>query len=82
ADRVTILKEGRRTDTERVGELDRIKLIKLTYSSVLSREELGRQNVELFRLKRYNENIIKNIPVGVVILNDEQKIHLINYAAV
>ncbi len=82
ADRVTILKEGRRADTARIEDLDRIKLIKLTYSYVLSREELGRQNLELYNLKRYNENIIKNIPVGVVILNDEQKIHLINFAAV
>ena len=82
ADRVTILKEGLRMDTERIAALDRVKLIKLTYSFVLSREELGRQNLELYGLKRYNENIIKNIPVGVIILNSEHRIYLINYAAV
>ena len=81
ADRVTILKDGCTMDTERIQELDRIKLIKLTYSFVLSREELGRQNLELYNLKRYNENIIKNIPVGVVILNEQQGIYLTNYAA-
>ena len=81
ADRVTILKDGRTMDTERIEELDRIKLIKLTYSFVLSREELGRQNLELYSLKRYNENIIKNIPVGVVILNEQQGVYLTNYAA-
>ncbi len=81
ADRVTVLKEGQRMDTRRTGELDRIKLLKLTYSFVLSREELNRQNLELYTLKRYNENIIKNIPVGVVILNSEQGIYLVNYAA-
>jgi two-component system sensor histidine kinase AtoS len=81
ADRVTILKDGRRMDTERIADLDRIKLIKLTYSFVLSREELGRQNLELLNLKRYNENIIRNIPVGVVILNAEQRVHLANRAA-
>ena len=41
ADRVTILKDGRRMDTERIEDLDRVKLIKLTYSFVLSREELA-----------------------------------------
>jgi two-component system sensor histidine kinase AtoS len=82
ADRVTILKEGLRTDTSRVADLDRIKLLKLTYSFFLSREELNRQNMELYTLKRYNENIIRNIPVGVIILNAEQRIYLINYAAV
>ena len=81
ASRVTILKDGRRVDTERIEDLDRIKLIKLTYSYVLSREELRRQNIELYTATKYNENIIKNIPVGVIILNDEQRIHLINYAA-
>ena len=81
ADRVTILKDGRRMDTERIEDLDRVKLIKLTYSFVLSREELGRQNLELYSLKLYNENIIKNIPVGVIILNAEHGIYLINYAA-
>ncbi len=82
ADRVTILKDGRSMDTERIQDLDRIKLIKLTYSFVLSREELGRQNLELLTLKRYNENILKNIPVGVIILNEENRTYLINYAAV
>jgi two-component system, NtrC family, sensor histidine kinase AtoS len=81
ADRVTILKDGRTADTERIQDLDRIKLIKLAYSFVLSREELGRQNLELLNLKRYNENIIKNIPVGVIILNPSGGIHLVNFAA-
>jgi two-component system sensor histidine kinase AtoS len=81
ADRVTILKEGLRMDTSRIEDLDRIKLVKLTYSFVLSREELNRQNLELYTLKKYNENIIKNIPVGVIILNSDQQVYLINYAA-
>jgi ABC-type sugar transport system ATPase subunit len=33
ADRVTVLKEGQLMDTRRTGELDRIKLLKLTYSA-------------------------------------------------
>ena len=81
ANRVTILKDGRRVDTERIEDLDRMKLIKLTYSFVLSRDELRRQNLELYTMTKYNESIIKNLPVGVVILNDEKRIHLINYAA-
>jgi two-component system sensor histidine kinase AtoS len=82
ADRVTVLKDGRRMDTERIADLDRFKLIKLTYSYVLSREELGRQNLELYTNKKYNENIIRNIPVGVIILNAEAIVSLVNYAAV
>lgn len=81
ADRVSVLKDGRRMDTERIEDLDRVKLIRLTYSSLMSREELGRQNLELYGLKRYNENIIRNLPVGVVILNETEGIYLTNDAA-
>ncbi len=81
ADRVSVLKDGRRMDTERIEDLDRVKLVRLTYSSMMSREELGRQNLELYGLKRYNENIIRNLPVGVVILNETEGIYLTNDAA-
>jgi two-component system sensor histidine kinase AtoS len=81
ADRVTILNEGRNMDTESIKDLDRVKLIKMTYSFVLSREELNRENRELYYFKTYNEDIIKNIPVGVIILDKEGALYLINFAA-
>ncbi len=82
ADRVTILKDGSRRGTEEINELDRVKLIKLTYSYILSREELKHDNEELFYYKKYNENIIKNLPVGVIILDEKKNIYLINYSAI
>jgi two-component system sensor histidine kinase AtoS len=81
ADRVTVLKNGRRLGTEEIKDLDRIKLIKMTYSFVMSREELNQSNRELYFFKKYNEAIIRNIPVGVIILDDANKVYLINYAA-
>jgi signal transduction histidine kinase/ABC-type uncharacterized transport system YnjBCD ATPase subunit len=81
ADRVTVLKNGRRLGTEEIKDLDRIKLIKMTYSFVLSREELNQSNRELYFFKKYNEAIIRNIPVGVIILDAENRVYLINYAA-
>ena len=81
ADRVTILHNGYLRGTEEVRDLDRVKLIKLTYSFVMSREELESDNRELYLLKKYNENIIKNLPEGVIILDPEQVVYLANYAA-
>ena len=81
ADRVTILQDGHRKGTDEIRNLDKVKLIKLTYSFVLSRDELEKDNMELYLLKKYNENIIKNIPIGVVILDKEQKISMVNIAA-
>lgn len=82
ADRVTILKNGIRQGTEEIQDLDKIKLIKMTYSFVLSREKLERNNQELFLLKKYNENIIKNLPIGVVILDQSKNVSIINNTAV
>ncbi len=81
ADRVTILQDGYRKGTEEIKNLDKIKLIKLTYSFVLSRDELEKDNMELYLLKNYNESIIKNIPIGVVILDKERNISMVNLAA-
>ncbi len=82
ADRVTILNNGYRRGTEEIKDLDRVTLLKLTYSYVLSREELQSNNRELYLLKKYNESIIKNLPEGVIILAPDMTINLINYAAI
>lgn len=81
ADRVTVLKNGQRLGTEEIKDLDRIKLIKMTYSFVMSREELNQSNRELYFFKKYNETIIRNIPVGVIILDTDNTVYMINYAA-
>ncbi len=73
ADRVTILKNGLRQGTEEIQDVDKLKLIKMTYSFVLSREELEQDNRELFLLKKYNENIIRNLPIGVIILDQKKQ---------
>lgn len=82
ADRVTILKNGQRQGTEEIQDLDKLKLIKMAYSFALSREELEQDNRELFLLKKYNENIIKNLPVGVIILDQSSRISIVNFAAI
>ncbi len=82
ADRVTILRNGYRVGTEEMKDIDKIKLIKLTYSFVLSREELAQDNRELYLLKRYNEHILQNLPEGILILDPDQTVYLINYAAI
>ena len=82
ADRVTILKDGYRRGTEAIKDLDKVKLIKMTYSFVLSREELQGDGRELFLLKKYSEDIIKNLPEGLIVLDSEHRIYLLNYAAI
>lgn len=82
ADRVTILRDGVRQGTEEIQDLDKVKLIRMTYSYVLSREELEQNNRALFVLKKYNEAIIRNLPIGVIILDQHKEISIINLAAI
>ncbi len=82
SDRVTILHDGTLRGTEEIGNIDKAKLINLTYSFVLSREELQQANIELYNFKRYNEDIIRNLPIGVIILDKDRKVYMANTAAV
>ncbi len=81
ADRVTILRNGLSLNTEIVRDLDRITLLKLTYSFLLSRNDLAKDNIALYTFKKYNEDIIKNLPNGVIILDASGRIYMVNYAA-
>jgi len=81
ADRVTILNDGRCRGTEETKDLDRTKLIRMTYPFILSRQELEKDNRQLYFQKRYNETIIKNLPIGVIILNEKNRLYLMNAPA-
>ena len=81
ADRVTILKNGTRQGTEEIRDIDKLKLIKMAYSFAQSREELEQDNRELFLLKKYNEDVIRNLPVGVIIVDQEGMVSIANFAA-
>jgi two-component system sensor histidine kinase AtoS len=81
ADRVTVLKNGQRRGTELVKDLDRFKLLKLAYSFMFNIEEGGGEHQQLSLIKRYNENIISDLPVGIIILDPDNRVFLSNQAA-
>jgi signal transduction histidine kinase/ABC-type branched-subunit amino acid transport system ATPase component len=81
ADRVTILRDGRCCGTENVHRADKADLINRTYSFAVSRESLRRSNIELHNYKKYNERILQNLPIGIVILDPGLRIHFLNQTA-
>lgn len=81
ADRVSIIRSGTIIKTEEIAKMDKVRLVDLTYSFASTRDELRKSNVELYNFKKYNEDIIDNLPVGVVILDSEQRLYLANHAA-
>jgi two-component system, NtrC family, sensor histidine kinase AtoS len=82
ADRVTILKNGYRRETVPVRNLDRFRLFELTYSFRLNQEKMEYTETRFSLLRRYLVNIVQSFPVGVILLDLDARIQLINYAAV
>jgi len=81
ADRVTILKDGLRRGTEQVKELDKYRLFQLTYSFTVDQEKLEYSEKKLFLITRYINSIVQNLPIGAVVLDPKNRVHLINSKA-
>ncbi|HOV39447.1 MAG TPA: ATP-binding protein, partial [Spirochaetales bacterium] len=82
ADRVTILKNGYRRETAWVKNLDKYRLFQLTYSFTLNQEKVEYTESRFTLLKQYMEKLIQNFPIGVIVLDTNQYVQLINYTAV
>ena len=81
ADRVTVLKDGHRRSTDSVGSVDRSRLINLAYSFAVSSDEKADERGKLLLLSRYDESLIRDLPVGLLLLDTELKVALSNASA-
>lgn len=81
ADRVTILKNGYRRETALVKNLDQFRLFQLTYSFSLNQQKHEYLDPRFSLLKRYLDNMIQDLPIGVIILDTENRVQLVNYLA-
>jgi len=81
ADILSIMKAGKIVETQPVRSLDREDLVDLAYSFSESREELVSKNIRLLKYKKYNEEIVSNLPLGTVFFDGEGKIYLANQSA-
>jgi len=80
ADRVTILNQGRRLETDLVTNLDSVRLYELTYSFTIDKM----QSVQQDKLQLFNKHIrkiIQEIPLGILILDNEMNIQTMNLHA-
>ncbi|MBI9096260.1 MAG: ATP-binding cassette domain-containing protein [Sphaerochaeta sp.] len=80
ADRVTILNQGRRLETDLVANLDSVRLYELTYSFTI--DKLQTEQLEKFQLfNNHIRKIIQEIPLGILILDNDMKIQTMNLQA-
>ncbi|MFW6138185.1 MAG: ATP-binding protein, partial [Spirochaetota bacterium] len=78
ASRVSILKNGRVIETTNISDIDKLHLVKLTYSFMTRRKELEESNFELFYLKHFYENIFNHIPLPLMVTDTKGNIVFLN----
>lgn len=81
ADRVTTLRNGFVGETGEARHLDRAKLLKLTYNFALNLEPDREGRSPLVVSRHYNEQVLANLPSGVIILDSANRVSLVNRAA-
>lgn len=81
ADELSIMKSGKIVETQAARSLDRDDMVDLAYSFGESREELVSKNIRLLKYKKYNEEIVSNLPLGTVFFDGEANIYLSNRSA-
>lgn len=77
ADRVTVLSNGHRKSTNVVGELDRLKLVRIAFNLALEQ----REDPAAFGLSQFSETVIRDLPIGVLIFDDQDTVFQANEEA-
>jgi signal transduction histidine kinase/ABC-type molybdenum transport system ATPase subunit/photorepair protein PhrA len=78
ADRVSVIKNGEILFTDKVENIDKINLIKMAYTQISTEENIENLNKEFYQLLKYNEAILRNLPVNLIITDNENQIKLVN----
>lgn len=78
ADKVTILKNGEILITDSVKNIDKFNLIKLAYTQFPDNVNMPNLNKEFYKYLKYNEAILRNLPVNLIVTDSNKKIKLIN----
>jgi signal transduction histidine kinase/ABC-type molybdenum transport system ATPase subunit/photorepair protein PhrA len=78
ASRVSILKNGTIVATSPLADIDKMQLVQMTYSFLSSREELVRNNFELFYLKNFYESVFDGIPAPIMVTDTKGTIIVVN----
>jgi ABC-type multidrug transport system ATPase subunit/two-component sensor histidine kinase len=78
ADRVSIIKNGQILLTDEVKHIDKIYLIKMAYTQISEDPTISDLNKEFYQLLKYNEAILRNLPVNLIVTDNENRIKLVN----
>ncbi len=80
ADRVTIIRDGTILGTHDINNIDKLNLVRLTYTQVSKGDININTENEFYSFIKYNEAILKNLPLSLIVLDSEKKIKFLNNA--
>jgi len=78
AEKVSVVRNGAILLTDTTKNIDRLNLIKLCYTQVTRTKESENVNKEFYQILRYNEAILKSLPISLVVTDEKSRIKMIN----
>ncbi len=82
ADRVTVLKNGYRRETELVRNLSQLRMVQMTYSFSAKQEQIDYEEESFAQVKKHFESVIQDFPAGILLLDRKSNVQLMNFEAV
>jgi signal transduction histidine kinase len=78
ADRVSVIKNGEILLTDAIRNIDKINLIKMAYMQISGEQQADNLNTEFYQFLKYNEAILRNLPVNLIVTDNHKRIKLVN----
>jgi PAS domain S-box-containing protein len=79
ANSVSIVRNGTVILTEDIHNIDKINLIKLAYTQVISHQESEEKtDQDFYQLLKYNQAILEFLPLAVLVIDQNKEIKLVN----
>jgi len=78
ADSVCILKNGRLLFSQKVGAIDKISIVKMAYTQIGQQKDSEEADEEFRELLKYYEAILRNLPEILVVVDNQNRIRLVN----
>jgi PAS domain S-box-containing protein len=82
ADKVTIMRKGELPITDSAQNIDKINLIKLAYTQIPKEDSLKNVSSEFYNLLKYNQAILEELPVNLIVTDREHNIKSFNEQAI
>lgn len=78
ANRVSIMRNGAILTTDEVQNIDKLTLVRLTYTQIAKGNTDVRSSQDFYLFLKYNEAILRNLPLSLIVIDEEGRIKLFN----